>query len=244
VGASRDTTITAQYRNITLRSALRAILGPLDMRYVMRDGVLILTSAEKAANDLTTVVYPVRGLVALMDRSGTADELNVRHELAETILRTIAPPTWDGNQSGIHIRPSVMPGALVCMQTDDVHHQIDDFLSRLRQTYAAQKKRDEPATKAADSELTIVTYSLVGPDGNPPPDGFAREVESAVRKLVAPDSWQNEKSGAWLGTVSNRLIVRQRPAIQREVADVLKKIGAIDGAQPQGSAQGGGGAAF
>jgi hypothetical protein len=244
VGAARDTTVTARYRNITLRSALRVILGPLDLRYVFYDDVLVFTSAEKAANEINVVVYPVRGLVALMERTGTQDEFACREELAELIAHSIAQPTWDEDASGVKIRSGVEPGVLVCYQTDEVHLQIDEFLTKLRATHAARKKRDEPAAQAAEKELRAVIYPLVGRDGGPPPEGFAREVSDVVRKLVAPDSWKDEKT-AWIGSLSNLLIVRQRPAVQREVAEMLKKLGVL-GETPasQMSGQGGGGAAL
>ena len=58
-----DTPVTRNLRGISLRSALRLMLGPLDLAYVIKDEVLLITTKEKADAELVTKVYPVADLV-------------------------------------------------------------------------------------------------------------------------------------------------------------------------------------
>ena len=62
-GLGSDTPVTRNIRGITLRSALRLMLSEMDLTYVIRDEVLMITSKTEAENMLSTKVYPVADLV-------------------------------------------------------------------------------------------------------------------------------------------------------------------------------------
>ncbi|HEX5446021.1 MAG TPA: hypothetical protein VFW87_19500, partial [Pirellulales bacterium] len=62
-GMGSDTPVTRQLKGITLRSALRLLLGEYELTYVIRNEVLLITSKNEAENMLSTRVYPVGDLV-------------------------------------------------------------------------------------------------------------------------------------------------------------------------------------
>lgn len=62
VGIATDTPVTMRLQGVTLRSALRLMLRPLDLTYVIQDEVLLITTPEEAENRLITKVYPVADL--------------------------------------------------------------------------------------------------------------------------------------------------------------------------------------
>ncbi|HEV7221327.1 MAG TPA: hypothetical protein VGN42_01405, partial [Pirellulales bacterium] len=62
-GLGSDTPVTRNIKGITLRSALRLMLGEMDLTYVIRDEVLMITTKTEAENMLSTKVYPVGDLV-------------------------------------------------------------------------------------------------------------------------------------------------------------------------------------
>jgi hypothetical protein len=62
-GVGSDTVVTRHMKGITLRSALRLLLGELDLTYVIKDEVLMITTKTEAENMLSTKVYPVADLV-------------------------------------------------------------------------------------------------------------------------------------------------------------------------------------
>ena len=63
-----DTPVTRSLKGITLRSALRLMLGAMDLTYVIKDEVLLITTPDKASNELATKVYPVADLVLPIPR--------------------------------------------------------------------------------------------------------------------------------------------------------------------------------
>jgi hypothetical protein len=62
-GVNLDTPVTKNLSGITLRSALRLMLNDLELTYVVRDEVLLITTPEEAESQLITKVYPVGDLV-------------------------------------------------------------------------------------------------------------------------------------------------------------------------------------
>jgi hypothetical protein len=63
VGLTTDTPVTRNLKGVTLRSGLRLILKDLDLTYMVRDEVLLITTPEEAETQLVTKVYPVADLV-------------------------------------------------------------------------------------------------------------------------------------------------------------------------------------
>jgi len=63
VGIGTDVPITRNLKGISLRSALRLMLKDLELTYVIRDEVLLITTPEEAESELVTKVYPVGDLV-------------------------------------------------------------------------------------------------------------------------------------------------------------------------------------
>ena len=67
-----DTPVTRNLKGITLKSALRLMLGGMDLTYVIKNEVLMITTPEKAGNELVTKVYPVADLVIPIQQSRMA----------------------------------------------------------------------------------------------------------------------------------------------------------------------------
>ncbi len=63
-----ETPVTRRLDHITLKSALRIMLGALDLTYIIKNEVLLITTPDKASNELTTKVYPVGDLVMPIPR--------------------------------------------------------------------------------------------------------------------------------------------------------------------------------
>jgi type II secretory pathway component GspD/PulD (secretin) len=125
VGLNPDKPVTVNVHNTTLRSALRLMLKQLQLTYIIRDEMLIITTPDEADSELITCVYDVRHL------SGGTDAKTLR-QLVDVILSTIAKSTWaahGGGEAEIRILP---PGVLVISQTQAVHDQIRQFLRVLR----------------------------------------------------------------------------------------------------------------
>jgi uncharacterized protein YfaS (alpha-2-macroglobulin family)/TolA-binding protein len=145
VGLSTDTPITKSLSGLSLKSCLRLILRELNLTYVVRDEVLLITTPEEAEREQVTRLYPVSDLVLARDEAGqTWADFD---SLIQTVTSTVEPESWDevggpGSVSGMSY-----PGAdvLVIRQTDQVHEEIASLLARMRSMAAPRDgKTDLP----------------------------------------------------------------------------------------------------
>ncbi len=128
-----DTPITKRLRGISLRSTLRLLLRPLQLTYVIRNGVLLITTQSEAENQLVIRIYPVRDL--LSDEQSDLD-FDPLVDLIETI---VAPQTWD-TVGGPGSSVALPPGLLVFSQTVEVHDEIAALLDVLRKAREMKAK--------------------------------------------------------------------------------------------------------
>lgn len=138
-GVASDTPITRGFHGITLKNALKLILDELDLAYVVRNEVLLVTSKEEAANFLVAKVYPVFDLVVRRPEASSRLPAIDFDSLIHNIIANVAPTTWDevGGPCAIHAFTNA--GALVILQTPERHEQIAALLRALREVAAASK---------------------------------------------------------------------------------------------------------
>ena len=130
-GIDESTPVTKNLNGISLRSALRLMLDELQLKYVIHNDVLLITSPQKAESDefMTTKAYPVTDLVEI-GTGGTVDF----EVLKELISNTVAQKSWLDN-GGTGTISDIIVGnraLLVLSQTQEVHEEIVDLLDTLR----------------------------------------------------------------------------------------------------------------
>ena len=84
--------INASLKGITLRSALRLMLGEHDLNYIIDHEVLLITTVDKAKEKVVTKVYPVADLVlpiAINSGHETSGLRTNRHGTAATAKRFV-----------------------------------------------------------------------------------------------------------------------------------------------------------
>ncbi|MCL4193347.1 MAG: hypothetical protein KJZ87_16550, partial [Thermoguttaceae bacterium] len=107
VGIGTDTPITRSIAGIKLRSALRLLLADLDMTYIVRDEVLLITTREsaRAPENMMVRLYPVAAIV------GDGEEMKT--DLARLVQAvTVLPGPWrvaDGSEVAAGPRPAPGP---------------------------------------------------------------------------------------------------------------------------------------
>ena len=69
VGIAVDEPLTANLRDISLRSALGLMLEQFDLAWTIRHDALVITTAESVQGDLVTKVYDVADLVTCRDEN-------------------------------------------------------------------------------------------------------------------------------------------------------------------------------
>lgn len=175
-GITRDAPVTIQVTNVPLNSAVRLILKPLQLTYVIRDGYLLITTSDVAAHELHAVVYNVHDLVG--------DDANQQeiHALIDALDSCVAPNTWTGDRGGLGEIKPLRGGILVISQTDEVLEKIDQLLSSIRRTHAEQSAErqgsrpqvgwlEAPPAKPAEKTQPLRPDSAQDPLGSvPAPD--------------------------------------------------------------------------
>jgi hypothetical protein len=200
--------ITLQLKGVTLKSALRLILDELDLAYVIRDEVLLVTTKDVAASLRETRTYPVQDLLTRWP----AGTLRGR-DLVRMITAVVEPETWD--ESGGSGAVELLPGTLVVSQTQAVHSELADLLALLRRTRKAEAHELEADTrhgsagdaKTAAKPMRIAAYRVLNIDG--------ASLRDAIVAVIAPQTWK-ENGGE--GTI--QLV---RAAIEEKAASKSEK---------------------
>ncbi len=124
-GVRPDTLRRGHVAGVRWRSALRQLLGELKLGFVVKNRVLLVTSQDRAAKELVTVIYPVSDLVS----AG-----NDFKSLVDTITATIRPKSWNSKGGPGAVIAMESRNCLVVSQTQDVHEEIAELLEKLRET--------------------------------------------------------------------------------------------------------------
>ena len=96
VGLGTETPVTMSLRGISLRSLLHLMLKELDLTYVIRNQVLMITTPEEAESRLASRVYPVSDLAIDVPPPLVVGSLPSRFDTVKNLLQEIvAPDSWD-----------------------------------------------------------------------------------------------------------------------------------------------------
>ncbi|HEV3137381.1 MAG TPA: hypothetical protein VGZ26_05745, partial [Pirellulales bacterium] len=136
-GMSGDTQLPGlQFANISLRSVLSNLFRQIDLEFVNRNGRLLITTADVAANELQAKVYLVEDL--LHPEDAPRKENREYTSLIDLIEATVFPQSWDEVGGPGSIGP--YQGTLLISQTYRVHQAIDRLLAALRENRDQQHK--------------------------------------------------------------------------------------------------------
>jgi len=110
--------VEIEERGIALESALNLLLRPLELTFIVKDEVLLITTQEVADSTFETRVYPF-------------DSGSLNSTVAmELLVKVVANDTWDENGGEAQI---VNVGSrLVINQTYAVHNEINKLLLQLK----------------------------------------------------------------------------------------------------------------
>ena len=124
-GIGMDSPVTLSLHNISLRSALRQIFHNLQLTWIIKDEVLMVTTHAEADKHFDTCVYNVQGLV------DDSDPKSVK-ALIDAIYACVATETWAANGGGqAEIRP-LPSGLLVVSHTPAVQEEVGTLLNKIR----------------------------------------------------------------------------------------------------------------
>lgn len=135
VGIGTDVPITRNLKGISLRSGLQIILADLDLTFIIKNEVLMITTIEAADAHLETHIYSLHRLGEV--ESEVLAEV-IQNAIRPDTWRTIGPPDATSSPSGMKIlrTPRLativpLPGCLVVTQSQQAHEEITDLLTQL-----------------------------------------------------------------------------------------------------------------
>ena len=162
-GVEPDCPVTKDLSGMSLKSALRLLLDELQLKYVIHNEVLLITSPAKAESDeyMTTRLYPVKDLILVRNEN---DEIETDFQpLMDLIRDSVDTKTWVDNGGTGSLTPYQFQDRclLVISQTGEVHEDITALLAALRRCAAADAKSGNGLRLAKRPKS-------VAPGGSPP----------------------------------------------------------------------------
>ncbi len=237
--------VTLKLTDRKLKTVLEAIVLDLNLTWILRDGVLWLTTPEVAEGFLRTAVYDVRDLCRDEDES---------QALMEAIVSQANPESWS-DLGGVGEIDSAKPGTLVVTHQEQVHQEVLLLLETYRTALRSSKIRDRGEE---ENEVITVYYRLH--------TNIARDLSELLPSLVRMDTWNSEPNDDKPGKVfvvssepdfsktggqgedavvveRSVLIIRQTRAAHKEIASIIGRVKSGDA--PVGGLGGGmGGGGF
>jgi hypothetical protein len=196
---SLDDAVTLQLSGVRLESILNLLLEPRDLDWLIQDEVLKITTRNRAAALAEPRTFRIQSLL---------DDGHTVEELIDAIVKCVDPDSW--SEAGGVGTISHSGGVLICRQSQRVQIAIAVLLMELEDLAEAQREDERAATPV----ITLQVYRTF----EYPADDLAK----ALMAIVAPESWK--KDGADLRPVKGALLIRQTPAVHREIQSVMKKL--------------------
>jgi hypothetical protein len=162
-GVNIDTPVTRQLRAIPLESILTLLLDELELDYMVREGVILISTPEdiEAPDRMETRVYPVKDLVVfraarrrdVSSGGGAQGERLDFTQLVDLIETTIAPESWSsvGGPGAISVFDNAE--AIVVSTTCRSHREIEGLLATLRKVKGLQGINSSASRSTASSRI-------------------------------------------------------------------------------------------
>lgn len=243
IGLSQDTPITATLGGETYGQALRRILRPLELTWVVTNELLLITTTEEAEYHMDVRIYPVRDILAA-SATRLDDEPADIADLIDVLTSTVHVESWDEAGGPGAIEGIAAHGALFVAQTEEIHEAIAQLLESLRrsQREAAKESKAAPVdasdkelpTNKQDKKLYLKVYRLDVSGAEQ-----SKKLADIVRELVEPHSWKSDEP-YYLRSLSGALIIRQTAPAHRKIHRLLRELDVLPiefGARGFGSAQ-------
>ena len=240
--------VTLKLSGRKLKTVLQAMILDLNLTWILRDGVLWITTPDRAEDSLKTAVYDVRDLCRDAAESDA---------LIEAVMSQTGPMWADyGGPATIHF---ARPGTLVVHHQESLQMELLNLLEAYRTALRSSKPRERNVVDP--QEVVTVYYRLHA--------NVAKSLMSVLPHLVQPDSWRNAsrpdaegeilyaaspaelfndegqlvRASAAKDTADTQtlvvsratLIIRQARAVQEEIAEVIRRVESGDAPKTIGS---------
>ncbi len=238
-GVRRREPISLQLRERSLRTVLDLLVSNLDLAWIMRDGVLWITTPEQEQRLLVVALYDVRDLCRNNNESDA---------LLQAIQSQTDPESWldAGGEGDVRF---LRPGLMAVRHTE----QVQASILKLLEAYRTALRGSKPRGRATDPSTEMATkyYRM--------DSGVAQDLLAALPMLVAPETWKANQADA-PGTIFRLtsppetkdthvleravLVIHQSLAVHGKIAEVIQKVETGDAQIGMGGMGGMGGGGF
>jgi hypothetical protein len=129
VGLDSSTIVNIDLRNIKAEIALDLTMESLQLTWLVRDEIMLVTTPEAEENELEVRLYTCRDFLEIPSSSKHKDQTLDR--LIDVIKYVIEPRSWV-ELGGTGVRQSLPGGILVISASSRVHAQVEQLLEKLR----------------------------------------------------------------------------------------------------------------
>ncbi len=141
-GIDPQVPVNLELHKVSLRSALKIMLEPLELGYTIERDVMVIKTRATLSSEFLTRTYPVADLVETAGPLGELLPLDRQgEELVEVIRTAVGKSVWDPEtDAGLIYSPRSR--ALVVRQTREVQDEILEQLRHLRAALAIRELRE------------------------------------------------------------------------------------------------------
>lgn len=215
-GKSVDTPISSRGNNVSLATALKRLLRPLDLSWTISAQTLVIAPADGLSNRLSVRFYPVNDIISHPDVANS--ELERYAELVRSNLTNLVID-WaeNGGAASVVVVPEL--NALCVNQTWEAHRKVEDLLRQLRKS-------------KQHSSTARLARGLTGHGGM----GQGLQPELRAYLVTMPDAgWNTQNVAKVLGQlldqdnlpllepVGDRILVQAVPAVHNRIQRLCMK---------------------
>ena len=175
--------ITLSLADRELGTVLGVLLSKLNLRWILRDGVLWVTTKQAAEEFQKTAVFDVTDLAVDGDEG---------EALMEAVQHQTGGPWFDLDGVGGQLDVP-KPGVLVVRQTESELRRVLGLLEAYRYALRQSKPRDRDGV---DLDEVITRYYRM-------PSVMSRDLETMLPVLVSPETWKSDDNPEADGSITS-----------------------------------------
>lgn len=207
LGISSDAPVSLSLTDVPLETTLDLALREFDLTTIIQDGLLTVTSRDRAAEERYTALYDISRLTTA---EGDASDL------INAIQTTTSPWMEIDGEGGDIVAPG--GGLLLVRQTREAHAGIERLLS------FHQKNLPEEGTIASAARLETRFYHLQAET--------AEDLLTVIPQTIAPETWHSIMYRDAKGTIQKVAIQQYREAAAPSPSPAAKPSQPVKPVQP------------
>ena len=228
-GIDPDVSIKFESDGRTVGQSLKVLASRFELRVVVHNGCVFLTTADEAEQCLETRLYPMAGIAR------ESDPIKIDYDTVIDLITTfVAPNSWEEVGGTGSVSGFVNYGCLVISQPSYVHEEIQAFLldyhRKLQDPFSAKPH----SIGTQDDDLITYVYQL--PDRHPGAPQKLKRIDPEVLgqliiNRIRTESWASAQRE--IVPLPDRILIRNKHIVHKEIQSFLDDL-AVYVANPYG----------